>query len=174
MLDDETIKRAESRVRKYLADEDLKKKEQSKFIINALKNNSDESLRVADLLYAEEISFLWVIVCSYYSMFYMANAILSKLGYKVGDHNPHKITSDALIVFVRNKLEKKLLEDYDEAKSEAFELNKLSDEIIESLELERKKRNNFQYTMTNEILKSKSKTSLDRAKRFLNEIEQLM
>lgn len=174
MLDDETIKRAESRVRKYLADEELKKKDQSKFIINALKNNSDESLRVADLLYAEEISFLWVIVCSYYSMFYMANAILSKLGYKVGDHNPHKITSDALIVFVRNKLEKKLLEDYDEAKSEAFELNQLSDEIIESLELERKKRNNFQYTMTNEILKSKSKTSLDRAKRFLNEIEQLM
>ncbi len=174
MLDDETIKRAESRVRKYLADEDLKKKDQSKFIINALKNNSDESLKVADLLYAEEISFLWVIVCSYYSMFYMANAILSKLGYKVGDHNPHKITSDALIVFVRNKLKRKLLEDYDEAKSEAFELNQLSDEIIESLELERKKRNNFQYTMTNEILKSKSKTSLDRAKRFLNEIEQLM
>lgn len=174
MLDDETIKRAESRVRKYLADEDLKKKDQTKFTINALRNNSDESLKVADLLYAEEISFLWVIVCSYYSMFYMANAILSKLGYKVGDHNPHKITSDALIVFVRNKLEKKLLEDYDEAKSEAFELNQLSDEIIESLELERRKRNNFQYTMTNEILKSKSKTSLDRAKKFVNEIEQLM
>lgn len=100
--------------------------------------------------------------------------MLSKLGYKVGDHNPHKITSDALIVFVRNKLKRKLLEDYDEAKSEAFELNKLSDEIIESLELERIKRNNFQYTMTDEILKSKSKTSLNRAKRFINEIEQLM
>ena len=159
MLDDEAIKRAESRVRKYLRDEGLKKKDQNKFIINALKNNSEESLRVADLLYDEEISFLWVIVCSYYSMFYMANAILSKLGYKVGDHNPHKITSDALIVFVRNKLKRKLLEDYDEAKSEAFELNKLSDEIIESLELERIKRNNFQYTMTDEILKSKSKRS---------------
>ena len=174
MLDDEAIKRAESRVRKYLRDEGLKKKDQNKFIINALKNNSEESLRVADLLYDEEISFLWVIVCSYYSMFYMANAMLSKLGYKVGDHNPHKITSDALIVFVRNKLKRKLLEDYDEAKSEAFELNKLSDEIIESLELERIKRNNFQYTMTDEILKSKSKISLDRAKRFINEIEQLM
>lgn len=159
MLDDETIKRAESRVRKYLRDEDLKKKDQSKFTINALKNNSDESLKLADLLYAEEISFLWVIVCSYYSMFYMANAILSKLGYKVGDHNPHKITSDALIVYVRNKLKRKLLEDYNEAKSEAYELNQLSDEIIESNELERINRNNFQYTMTDEILKSKSKLS---------------
>lgn len=174
MLDDEDIKRAESNVRKYIADTELKEANVSKFVIRALKNNSDESLRVADLLYDEEVSFLWVIVCSYYSMFYMANAMLCTLGYKVGDHNPHKITSDALIIFVRNKLKRKLIEDYDEAKSEAFQLNKLSDEIIESLELERRKRSNFQYNMTDERLKSKAQTSLERAKRFVYEIAQLM
>ncbi|MEN6592586.1 MAG: hypothetical protein ABFC12_05015 [Methanobacterium sp.] len=119
----------------------------------------------------------------------MANVILLKLGYKVGDHNPHKITSDALIVYVRNKLkskileehdegiaekiENKILEDYDDAKAEAIELGKLSDEIIGNLELERKKRSKFQYEMTKEVLTGRSETSLKRAKDFLYQIEKL-
>ena len=45
-------------------------------------------------------------VISYYSMFYIANAVLFKIGYKIGEQTPHKITADALIVFVRNKLKK--------------------------------------------------------------------
>ncbi|NYB26851.1 MAG: HEPN domain-containing protein [Methanobacteriaceae archaeon] len=174
MLTEKEIKEAESNVRTYLANEELKKKKSNRFTINALINNSDESLNVAKYLYDENISPLWVIVCSYYSMFYMANAILSKLGYKVGDHNPHKITSDALIVFVRNKLKKKFLEDYDDALAEAIELGRLSDEIIHNLELERRKRSKFQYKMTKEVLKGQAKTSLDRAKDFVVQIEQLI
>jgi len=75
--------------------------------------------------------------------------ILLKLGYKVGDHSSHKVTSDALIVFVRNKIKNQFLEDYDDAKAEAIGL-----EIIGSLEQERIKRSNFQYEMGREVKKS--------------------
>ena len=37
-----------------------------------------------------------------------------------------------------------------------------------------KKRSYFQYDMTSEVKKSKSETSLNRAKKFVLEIEQLM
>lgn len=169
MLDEKIIKIAESNVRKYLADEELKKIDPDINIINAFKINAEESLTVADLLFQEDVSPLWVIVSSYYAMFYIANAILLKIGYKIGDHSPHKVTSDALIVFVRNKIKTQLLEDYDDAKAEAIGL-----EIIGSLEQERIKRSNFQYEMGYDIKKSKSETSLDRAKRFVFEIEKLM
>lgn len=169
MLNEEKIKIAESNVRKYLADGDLKKRDPDINIIKAFKINSEESLTVADLLFQKDISPLWVIVSSYYAMFYIANAILLKIGYKVGDHSPHKVTSDALIVFVRNKIKTQLLEDYDDAKAEAIGL-----EIIGSLEQERIKRSNFQYEMGYEVKQSKSKTSLERAKRFVFEIEKLI
>jgi hypothetical protein len=61
MLTEKEIKEAENNVRRYLADEELKKKEPNKFIINALKNNSDESLKVANYLYDEDISPLWLL-----------------------------------------------------------------------------------------------------------------
>lgn len=169
MLNKEKIRIAESNVRRYIEDEDLKKRRPDDNIINAFNNNADESLKVANLLYNEDISPLWVIVSSYYAMFYAANAIISKIGYKVGDHHPHKVTSDALIVFVRNKIKAQLLEDYDDAKAEAIGL-----EIIGSLEQERIKRSNFQYEMGYEIKQTKSKTSLDRARRFFYEIQKLM
>jgi len=74
MLDEETIKRAENNVRRYLADEDLKERDSDVNIINAFRMNANESLEVADLLFNEDISPLWVIVSSYYAMFYIANA----------------------------------------------------------------------------------------------------
>ena len=78
--------------------------------------NADLSLETAKKLLALESKdyhpYLWVIVPSYYSMYYIANAVLLKLGYKVGDKVSHKVTADAIIVFVRNKLKKNLLEEY--------------------------------------------------------------
>ena len=41
---------------------------------------------------------------SYYSMFYIANAVLIKKGYKTGDKIAHKVTADALITIIRSKL----------------------------------------------------------------------
>jgi len=115
MLEAKRIKEAESNVRQYLQDGLLKK--QTNDTAKAMYiENADLSLETAKKLLALESKdyhpYLWVIVPSYYSMYYIANAVLLKLGYKVGDKVSHKVTADAIIVFIRNKLKKNLLEEY--------------------------------------------------------------
>ncbi|OPY20854.1 MAG: hypothetical protein A4E26_01792 [Methanobacterium sp. PtaU1.Bin097] len=73
---------------------------------------------VAEYIFEEGISPMWVIVSSYYSMYHMSNAVLGQLGFKVGEKMSHRITADALIVQVRDKLKNSLLQDFDEAKDE--------------------------------------------------------
>ena len=108
-------------------------------------------------------------------MYYIANVVLYKIGYKVGSKVSHKVTSDAIIVFVRNKLKKSLIEDYEKAKEEALDIiGRKTDEIISSFDKEMEKRSFFQYETTEEIKKSKAKTSLERAKRFIFEMEKLL
>lgn len=174
MLDKERVKEADANVKGYLRDGLLKRRTMDENILNVLRKNSQESLIVADLVLKEDLSSLWVIVSSYYSMYYIANAVLLKLGYKVGSAVSHKITSDALIVFVRNNLKKSLLEDFEDAKAEAMELANLTDDIIETFDFERKKRSTFQYNMTAPIKKSKAQTSIERAKTFNLEFEKLL
>jgi len=174
MLDKKRIKEAEVNVKSYLEEGLLKKtKETNIKILEILKNNSQESLKIAKIVSKE--SSLWAIVCSYYSMYYIANAVLFKLGYKVGEKISHKVTSDALIVYVRNKLKIKLIEEFEEAKEEASEIAGLkTDSLLESFDFERGKRSRMQYNMTEEVKKSKAKTSLERAKSFVFEMEKLL
>jgi len=101
MLNKERIKEAETNTRSYLEEGLLKKRAMDKQIMGILLKNAKESLRVAEEIHQKNLSELWVIVCSYYSMYYYANAALMKLGYKVGEKIVHKVTSDAIIVYVR-------------------------------------------------------------------------
>ena len=174
MLDKERIEEAEVNVKGYLRDGLLKKRVLDENILNIHRKNSEESLLVADLVLKENLSSLWVIVSSYYSMYYIANAALLKLEYKVGSAVSHKVTGDALIVFVRDKLKKSILEDFEDAKAEAMELANLTDDILASFDFERKKRSTFQYNMTGEIKKTKAQTSIERAKKFNLELEKLL
>ena len=176
MLDNERIREAERNVKGYLSEGLMKKtSETDKNILNILGRNSEESLETADFLFKNNMSLLWVVVCSYYSMYYVANEVLYRCGYKIGHKISHKITGDALIVFVRSKLKERLLEEYEEAKGEAFELaNIKTNEIIESFDYERDKRSRFQYEMTDTIKKGKANTSLERAKRFVFEMKKLL
>ena len=108
-------------------------------------------------------------------MYYSANAILVKLGYKVDDKIRHKVTSEALIVYVRGKLKKSLIENYEEAKEEALNIAGIkADSLIESFDYERVKRGRIQYETTETQKDSKAKTSLDRAKEFVKEMEKLL
>lgn len=116
---------------------------------------------------------LWVIVTSYYSTYYIANAVLLSLGCKVGTKISHKVTSDALIVHARHKLKKELLKGYQETKDEALELAQ-ADDILQDFEYERKKRSKFQYQMDEEAKRAKAETSLERAKRFVFEMKKLL
>jgi mannose/fructose/N-acetylgalactosamine-specific phosphotransferase system component IID len=108
-------------------------------------------------------------------MFYIANAVMYKMGYKVGHKIAHKVSSDALIYYIRDKLKKSLLENYEEAKEESLELAGLrTDELLQSFDYERMKRSKFQYDTTDVIKKSKAKTSFERAKEFGFEMEKLL
>ena len=56
--------------------------------------NADLSLSLAiDCLSSSLKPFLWVVVISYYAMFYSANAVLLHHGYKVGDKIAHRVTT---------------------------------------------------------------------------------
>ncbi len=176
MLDEKRVKEAENNIKIYL-DDDLivKVKDFRKEILETYKRNYNESLKVAKILFEKNLSHLWVVVTSYYTMYYTANAVLYNIGYKVGSKVSHKVTSDALIVFVRNKLKKSLIEDFEEAKEEALEIiGRKTDEIISSFDREWEKRSFFQYETTETIKRAKAKTSFERAKKFIFEMEKLL
>src|SRR3989344_8987804 len=146
MLNKDRIKEAETNVRSYFNEGLLKKESLNTDALRVLLRNAEESIASAEKLNSEKTSDLWVIVCSYYSMFYIANAALREFGYKVGEKIAHKVTADALIVYIRNKLKKELLEEYEDAKEDALELISFKvDSLLKNLDFERSKRSKFQY-----------------------------
>jgi uncharacterized protein (UPF0332 family) len=176
MLTKERINEAERNVKRYLEEGLISNvKEVKNEIQKAYDRNYNESLDVAEKLFELNISNLWVIVSSYYSMFYIANSVLYKNKIKIGSKIPHKITSDCLIVFIRNKLKKNLLEEFEQAKDEVMEIiGKRTDDIIENYEKELDKRSIFQYESTEEIKRAKAQTSLERSRSFIFEMKKLL
>ncbi|MFH1359245.1 MAG: hypothetical protein ABIH37_05125 [archaeon] len=119
--------------------------------------------------------YLWVVICSYYSMFYIANAVLLDLGYKIGGKIVHKVTSDALIVLILNRLKKELLEEYEKIRDDALEIaSTKAEEIIKNYDFEKDKRSQFQYDMSEAVKEQKAITSLRRAKEFVFEMKKLL
>jgi len=133
--------------------------------------NARESLTVANQLSQNKTSSLWVIVSSYYSMFYIACAYLYKLGYKAGGEIVHQVVNEALIVQGRHKLKNYILENYTEEKDKALVI---VDSYLDNYERERGKRASFQYETTEQIKESKAQTSLNRAKEFLTLMEEIL
>ena len=175
MLDKDRIKEAETNVRVYSNEGLIKKEHLNTDALRVLLRNAQESIDSAEKLNSERISDLWVIVCSYYSMFYVANAVLRKLGYKVGEKIAHKVTADALIVYARGKLKETLIEEYENSKDEALNLAGIkADSIIESFDQEKIKRGKIQYRTDDIDKQAKAKTSLQRAKQFLFEMNVLL
>ena len=162
-------------------------------LLNFFMANAESSLRTASIL--QEISdesslketlkvssdfesYLWVIVSSYYSMFYAATAILAKQGIRATGQIVHKVTADALIhFFASNEKLAKLLDQYEEAQTVGLELvgreelmkkmQKKADELIISYEGERKKRSKFQYDIGIQAKRGYAQTSLQRARDFV-------
>ena len=175
MLSKDRIKEAETNVRFYLNEGLLKKESLNIDALRVLLRNAEESIASAEKLNSERTSDLWVIVCSYYSMFYIASAVLRKLGYKVGEKIAHKVTADALIVYVRGKLKESLIEEYEATKDEALSLAGIkADSLIESFDFEKSKRSRIQYSTDNVEKQSKAKTSLQRAKVFSQEMKKFL
>lgn len=168
-------KEAQQNFANYLQEGMIKKEKNETAKVMYLKN-ADLSLKLAEECRDSNLKpHLWVVVISYYSMFYIANAVLLELGYKTGNKVVHKITNDALIVLVMNKIKNGLLEEYENAKDDASEIASIkSDEIIELYGLEMDKRSRFQYEMTESVQEQKANTSLKRAKQFIFEMKKLL
>jgi uncharacterized protein (UPF0332 family) len=201
MMDKERINEAKRNVKQYVDDGLLKlgDKDAPRFV-DFFMANAESSLRTASIL--QEISdenalkealkvgmdfesYLWVIVSSYYAMFYAATAILAKQGIRATGQIVHKVTADALIHFFgSNEKLAKLLEQYEEAQAVGLELvgreelikrmQKKADELIIAYEGERKKRSKFQYDIGVQAKKGYAQTSLERAKDFVFEIRKLV
>ncbi len=156
---------AEKNFRRYLEEGMIKKMPFEEIVFGTYFNNALESLEVADNLFESNKSPLWVIVSSYYSMFYMACAYLYKKGYKTKHEIVHQIVNEAIIVLGRHDLEKHFLEEYEEEKDKAMSS---TENLINNFEFEKTKRSQFQYETTGEIKRAKAKTSLERAKNFVS------
>jgi len=152
MIDAKRKKEAQQNFANYLQD-GLIKKEKNEIAKAMYLKNASLSLNLAEECMNSGLKpYMWVVVISYYSMFYIANAVLLGLGYKTGDKVVHKVTNDALIALVVNKLNKGLLEEYEDTKKDALEIASIkSEEIINFYSLELDKRSRFQYEMTESI-----------------------
>ncbi len=175
MIDAKQKKEAKQNFDRYLQDGLIKKEKNETAKVMYLKN-AELSLALAEECINSILRpYIWVVAISYYSMFYIANAVLLNFGYKTGDKIVHKVTSDTLIVLVMDKIRKGLLEEYEDARDDALEIASVrSEEVIAFYALELDKRSRFQYNMTESIQEQKARTSLNRAKEFMLEMKKLL
>lgn len=169
-MDKERIRIAEKNFTNYLEEGKIKKTNKfDELVYSTYLKNGRESLNVANQLSQNKTSSLWVVVSSYYSMFYMACAYLYKLEYKPGDEIVHQVVNESLIVQGRHKIKNYILENYSEEKALI-----IVDNYLDNYEREKAKRASFQYHTTEEIKESKAKTSLERVREFLTLIEEIL
>ncbi|MBI2559467.1 hypothetical protein HYW20_09155 [Candidatus Woesearchaeota archaeon] len=192
MLDEKRIKQIENRVKNFLSDGTIQKTKNAEYVDFFLES-ARKSLQSASLLHAgttkkelqEAYGFedfdgsLWIINASYYSMFYMARALLANEGIKLkGDLSIHLVTFDSLVYFfyLTGKLQKKIIEDFAEAKDEAAEIlgQEKAKGLIEDYYYERKKRSDFTYEMGMTAMLNKAQTSLERARKFNEEVRKII
>ena len=201
MIEKERLNEAKRNVKRYVDDGLLKlgDKDAPKFV-GFFMGNAESSLRTASILQQmsdenqlketlkvgqDFESYLWVIVTSYYAMFYAATALLAKQGIRAAGQIVHKVTADALMHFFgANERLAKLLEQYQEAQVVGLELvgreelmkrlRRKADELIISYEGERRKRSKFQYDIGVLAKRGYAQTSLERAKEFVFEISKLV
>lgn len=192
MFDKKRIEQIKKRIDNFIR-EGIIIKEKGKSFVEFFLRNSKNSLDSAKVLYdastKKEIrdifglpdfnGFLWTINSSYYSMFFMARALLESEDVKIKtDLSIHLVVFDALVYYfyLNGRLEKRLMEDFAEANEEASEIlgKEKAKELIESYFYEKEKRASFTYEMGAIAMQNKAKTSLERAKRFSEEIRKLI
>src|SRR3989344_1349324 len=201
MIKEKDLTNAEQNVKEYLQDGLLTKNNSHSEFVPFYIKNAQMSLQIAQYLhklstdkeYKKSANFtedfecyLWVVVTSYYSMFYTANALLAKTGLKVGEKFAHRITEDCLLFYFikNNKLAKNLLETYKETKNEVLNLMNLNEEqllkefqlkaqeLIATFHYQRNKRGQFKYEITSNAKQHIAQLSIDRAKNFIQEINK--
>ena len=192
MLDEKKIREIRKRAENLIREGVIIKTKDKRFV-HFFLNNAKNSLDSAKLLlevstnnnlknslgFADFNGFLWVVNSAYYSMFYMARALLENEGIKIKtDLSIHQVVLDALVYYfhLTGKLQKKLVEDFAEAREEAAETlgKEKAKELVEDYFYEKEKRAAFTYEMGAIAMQNKAQTSLERAKRFNEEIRKIL
>ncbi|PIN68592.1 hypothetical protein COV93_08900 [Candidatus Woesearchaeota archaeon CG11_big_fil_rev_8_21_14_0_20_43_8] len=192
MLDNKKIKEIEQRVGLYLKEGTIKTR-QSKDDTDFFLCNSKNSLESAQLLLLISTSkelqettgflgfngFLWAINASYYSMFYMARALLENSGIRLRrDLSIHSLAFDAIVHFfyMTGKFERQLIEDFIEAKEESAEIlgKETADELVHDYFFEKNKRGRLTYETGELAMLNKARTSLERAEKFSQRLKGLV
>ena len=192
MLDEKRIKEIQKRVPRFLKEGIVVKGEAVRFVPFFMKNARD-SLDSARLLYEVSTSedlkkqtgypdfngFLWVINSSYYSMFYMARALLESEGIKIKTQmSIHAVVFDTVVqyFYCTGKLEKSFVQDFEDAKDDSADLlgREKAKELIDDYFHEKRKRGMFTYELGVTAMQNKALTSLERAKRFNEEIRKML
>ena len=193
MLDNKEIEIIKRSVKRFTAENIIWREKNSKFV-DFFLNNAKDSLNSSKLLFKASTNkelqnssgfpnfngLLWVVNSSYYSMFYMARALLESEGIKIkqGSESIHLITFNALVYYfyLTGKIEKNLIEEYKEAGEEVSEtLGKdKAKGLIEDYSYEKEKRGRFTYEMGEIAIQNKAETSLKRAIRFSEEIRKII
>ncbi|MDI6736945.1 MAG: hypothetical protein QME12_00315 [Nanoarchaeota archaeon] len=198
MLDDKRLKEIGKNVPAMLKQGELAKDENFRGLANFYLDNALVALNTARLL--EEVSakkeikrnfpflsesfesYLWIINTSYYSMFYMAGALLAGIGIKVkSEIGVHKKTFDAFAYYfyLTKKIAKHYLEEFEEAQEQSAQLlgteesieimQRKAKELIAKYDFEMGKRGWLTYNIGEKAKESKAQTSLKRAVEFYNE-----
>jgi uncharacterized protein (UPF0332 family) len=159
------------------------------FFIKNSKDSLDSAKALFDLSTNEKLKnilgfpnfngFLWVINSSYYSMFYMARGLLENRGIKIkSDESIHFLVFNALVYYFYStgKLEKHFIEDFENAQEESSDIlgKEKAKGIILDYSNEKEKRAKFTYEIGEIALKTKAETSLNRAKKFNEEIRKII
>ena len=192
MLEDKKIEEAKKNAIKSINAGDITKTRDSKyadFFIKNAKNSLDSAKILFDMSVNEKNrillgmpdfnGFLWVINSSYYSMFYMARALLESIGVKIkSDESIHFLVFNALIYYfyLNGKLEKHFIEDFENAQEESSEIlgKEKAKEMISNYSSEKEKRVKFTYEIGEIAMKNKAETSLNRAKKFNEEVRKIL
>lgn len=135
-------------------------------IIN--KASSDDKIKEQLRLDPTYCSFRWVIIVSYYAMFYAVTSILSLLKIKIGEKETHMATLSALYqhLVLTKLLEEKLFEKYKNAQEKSFE-------IIEKYTGGMVKRRTATYDFSKSIVEEDSQQILDDAQEIIKQMKML-
>ncbi len=192
MLGDKQLEEAKNNAIKSINNGKIIKTKESKYIDFFIKNSKD-SLDSAKILLEISVNkkardylglpnfngFLWVINSSYYSMFYMARALLESIGVKIKtEESVHFLVFNALVYYFysNGKLERHFIEDFENAQQESSQIlgKEKAKEMISDYSNEKEKRSKFTYEIGEIAMKAKAETSLERAKKFNEEIRKML
>jgi len=192
MLENKQIEEARKNAIKNINSGLFIKTKDSKYVNFFIKNAKD-SLDSAKVLFEASVNdktknflgipnfngFLWTINSSYYSMFYMARALLESIGIKIkADESIHFLIFNALVYYFysNGKLEKHFIEDFENAQEESSEIlgKEKAKEMISDYSNEKEKRAKFTYETGEIAMKNKAETSLNRARKFNEEVRKIL